>query len=162
MKVDNRKKRCYTEKNQKEKKKNWMKNTVRSFIKQYSAFWVPILVTFLCMCFLPTFYHEVDDRFLEDIIRSAPYNAHSEFLKMIGTGVGYGLRLLTLLFPAVNWLAVLYYAVITLGFLGVHILLKKTRDEYKGLSFLQAVFSFVQMLVIVHMTFTVVSFVGIP
>lgn len=138
-----------------------MKNTVKSFIKQYSAFWVPILVTLICVCFLPTFYHEVDDRFLEDMIRSAPYNPHSEFLKMIGTGVGYGLRLLTLFFPAVNWLAVLYYAVITWGFLGVHILLKKTRDENKGLAFLQAVFSFIQMFVIVHMTFTVVSFVGI-
>lgn len=138
-----------------------MRYTVRSFIKKYSACWIPLLVTFLCICFLPTFYHEVDDRFLEDMIRSAPYNSHSEFLKMIGTGVGYGLRALTLLFPSVNWLAVLYYGVITWGFFGVHVLLKKTRAENKGLVFLQGIFSLLQMLVVMHMTFTVVSFVGV-
>lgn len=128
-------------------------------LKKNTSIYVPIFITLACVLFLPIFYHEVDDRFLQDIVMSASYNEHSEFLHMIGVPLGYVVRVLTLAVPFVNWLAILYYAAVTFGFASFYAFVDKIGDKKTNRFFIYLILILLQISVFAHMTFTVVSFV---
>ena len=128
-------------------------------LKKNTSIYVPIFITLACVLFLPIFYYEVDDRFLQDIVMSASYNEHSDFLFLIAGPWGFALRFLTLLIPAINWLAVLYCTAITLSFISFYAFVKKmVREEIPGIYYF--LFGLLQFLVMFHFTFTVVAFVS--
>ena len=108
-----------------------MKNKLLTHVKKNEAIYIPALVTVFFVLFVPLFYHEVDDRFLQDMAMSASYNEHSEFLCMMSPATGYVLRWLTLVIPSIKWLAVLYYTIITLGFFGFFSFVKEASRDTK-------------------------------
>ncbi len=128
------------------------------FLKNYYYIYLPVIISLVTvLVFKPSYDIGRDDLVLANMVHSASYNIHSEYLVFISYILGYFLRFMALAFPTLNVYFISLLAAMTFGFGVFFYNIKKYDGKAKALFVL--LISFSQIYMIFGITFTVVAFV---
>lgn len=133
--------------------RNNMNNKKRCIISLLVAF----IIAFIPMASGKIYYMEADDFLMNLISKGGFGNGPDSYLIYMNIFVGWILKLLYKLFPATDWFAYLYFAVIVSAFSALSFIL--WRISRRG--YILFITSFLELAVILNLTYTVLAYLCI-
>ena len=124
------------------------------FIKKWYFIFVPVLVTVLALILKIVRYGAVDDILMYNIANSYDFNSHSELLMFINIDIGYLLKFLYKIIPALNWFSLVYLIFFNLAFVIYHKLIQK----HEASPAFNVILAGIQFYLIMRISFTVNAF----
>lgn len=130
-----------------------MKGKLVQLYKKYYFCIIPLLIFGLFYFAQDISFSRNDDVFMQNLALSFETNVHSEQLMYMSVILGYALRFLYLLMPAINWFAIAYIVPL----LAAYFVIYKVICEYNDLIKL-AIVAITQVYVITNVTFSIIAF----
>ena len=127
---------------------------IKFFKKTYFVF-LPLLVTVIAYLIGVIRFGAVDDILMYKMANSFTFNTHSEQLMFINVGIGFILKLLYGILPAVNWFSLLYLALFDTAFAVIFYTLKRN----DGSPVFTFIIAGIEYFLLMRISFTVISFV---